>query len=58
MTDRERRPIWLRTEGRHVVVLVQEGDDWKEVIREIRADEISHIWEDNDFVSWLEKLKA
>lgn len=46
--DTERRPVWLRTEGIHVVVLIQEGDDWKEIIREARDAEISHIWEDND----------
>ena len=44
----QRRPVWLRTEGIHVVVLIQEGDDWKEIIRETRDAEISHIWEDND----------
>ncbi len=47
----ERRPVWLRTEGDHIVVLIQESDnpidDWKEIIRETRDAEISHIWEDN-----------
>ena len=45
-TMTEKRPVWLRTEGTHVVVLVQEGDGWKEIIRETRDAEISHIWED------------
>ncbi len=44
----EKRPVWLRTEGDHVVVLVQINDKWREIIRERIYGEISHIWEDNE----------
>ena len=43
-----RRPIWLRSEGSDIVVLVDEGNGWREVIRTHRHGEIFHIWEDLD----------
>jgi hypothetical protein len=42
-----RRPVWLRHEGEHVVVLVQTNGEWIEVIRERSDGAFSHIWEDN-----------
>ncbi len=42
-----RRPIWLRKDGKHIVVLVELNGEWREVIRELPGDEFSHIWEDN-----------
>ncbi len=44
----EKRPVWLRTDGNHIIVLIEENNEWKEIIRERIAGEISHIWEDND----------
>ena len=44
----ERRPVWLRTEDNHIVVLIQVDGIWEEIIRERIDGEISHIWEDNE----------
>ncbi len=58
-----RRPVWLRTEGNHLVVLVQEGDGedwpvWKEIIREERdIGEISHIWDDPQYLPLLKNVE-
>ena len=46
-----RRPVWLRREGDHVVVLVEDDGKWREIIREYDGDQynrtpFSHIWED------------
>jgi NTP pyrophosphatase (non-canonical NTP hydrolase) len=52
MADKqERRAVWLRREGDHVVVLVEECGEFREVIREYDGDPslhtpFSHIWED------------
>jgi hypothetical protein len=46
--DKLRRPIWLRRDDRdHVVVLIEEHGEFREIIRERIDGEFSHIWEDN-----------
>lgn len=45
----DRRPIWLRREGEHAVVLVEENGEFREIIREFAESPFSHIWEDRGF---------
>lgn len=40
------RPVWLRREGDHAIVLVEVDGEWREVIRERYDGQFSHIWED------------
>ena len=46
-TPAVRRPVWLRREGDHAVILVEVSGKWIEVIREHFDGAFSHIWEDN-----------
>lgn len=53
MSEKQEIPIsavWLRSEGKHIVVLVERNGEWFEVIRELEKTEdhmgtISHIVE-------------